>query len=101
MSKVELYAAIRRDHRAGESMRELEHGVTWRTVRKAVDWPRPEPREKLPPQATALDSLKPVIDEILRADLTAPRQQRHTVTLISAALTGDGPFFGQLAKVAW
>ena len=35
MSKVELYAAIRRDHRGGMSMRELErkHGVTWRTVR--------------------------------------------------------------------
>jgi hypothetical protein len=43
MSKVELYAAIRRDHRGGMSMRELErkHGVTWRTVRKALDssWP--------------------------------------------------------------
>ncbi|MFI1002461.1 hypothetical protein ACIP10_26805 [Streptomyces galbus] len=39
MSKVELYAAIRRDHRGGMSMRELErkHGVTWRTVRKALD----------------------------------------------------------------
>lgn len=36
MSKVELYAAIRPDHRGGMSMRELErkHGVTWRTVRK-------------------------------------------------------------------
>ncbi|MFE7216599.1 hypothetical protein ACFU93_43620 [Streptomyces sp. NPDC057611] len=39
MSKVKLYAAIRRDHRGGMSMRELErkHGVTWRTVRKALD----------------------------------------------------------------
>jgi len=38
-SKVELYAAIRRDHRAGESMRSLErkYGVTYRTVRKAVN----------------------------------------------------------------
>ncbi|MFE7707295.1 hypothetical protein ACFU6I_16140 [Streptomyces sp. NPDC057486] len=39
MSKVKLYAAIRRDHRGGMSMRELErkHGVTWWTVRKALD----------------------------------------------------------------
>jgi hypothetical protein len=45
MSKVELYAAIRRDHRGGMPMRELErkHGVTWRTARKALDssWPEP------------------------------------------------------------
>ncbi|MFH8520166.1 hypothetical protein ACH4CE_34830 [Streptomyces gelaticus] len=84
MSKVELYAAIRRDHRGGMSMRELErkHGVTWRTVRKALDSSWPEPRKKLPPRATGVDRYKPVIDEILRADLDAPRKQRHTVTRI-------------------
>lgn len=84
MSKVELYAAIRRDHRGSMSMRELErkHGVTWRTVRKALDSSWPEPRKKLPPQATGVDRYKPVIDEILRADLDAPRKQRHTVTRI-------------------
>lgn len=39
MSKVELYAAIRRYHRAGMTMRELErkYNVAWRTVRKALD----------------------------------------------------------------
>ncbi|MFE9382846.1 IS21 family transposase [Streptomyces sp. NPDC007025] len=84
MSKVELYAAIRRDHRADLSMRELErkYGVTWRTVRKALDSSWPEPRKKLPQRATALDPFKPVIDEILRTDLDAPRKQRHTVTRI-------------------
>ncbi|MGI5260887.1 IS21 family transposase [Streptomyces angustmyceticus] len=84
MSKVELYAAIRRDHRGGMSMRELErkHGVTWRTVRKALDSSWPEPRKKLPPRATTLDPYKSVIDEILRSDLDAPRKQRHTVTRI-------------------
>ncbi len=84
MSKVELYAAIRRDHRDGMSMRELErkHGVTWRTVRKALDSAWPEPPKKLPPRATALDPYKPVIDEILRADLDAPRKQRPTVTRV-------------------
>src|SRR4051812_26019835 len=82
MSKVELYAAIRRDHRGGTSMRELErkHGVTWRTVRKVLDSAWPEPRKKLPPRTTGLDRYKPVIDEILRANPDAPRKQRHTVT---------------------
>ncbi len=84
MSKVEPYAAIRRDHRGGMSMRQLEraHGVTWRTVRKALDSAWPEPRKKLPPREAALDPFKPVIDAILRADLDAPRKQRHTVTRI-------------------
>ncbi|MBO8185309.1 IS21 family transposase [Streptomyces spirodelae] len=84
MSKVELYAAIRRDHRGGMSMRQLErtHCVTWRTVRKALDAAWPEPRKKLPPRETSLDPFKPVIDAILRADLDAPRKQRHTVTRI-------------------
>ncbi|MFC9620132.1 hypothetical protein ACFTXM_09080 [Streptomyces sp. NPDC056930] len=42
----------------------------------------PEPRKKLPPRATLLDPFKSVIDEILRADLDAPRKQRHMVTRI-------------------
>lgn len=82
MSKVELYGAIRRDHRGGMSTRELERntGVTWRTVRKAWDSSWPELCKKLPPRATGLDRYKSVIDEIPRADLDAPRKQRHTVT---------------------
>lgn len=83
-SKVELYVAIRRDHRGDTSMWELErrHCVTWRTVRKALDSSWPEPRKNLPPRATTLDPYKPVIDEILRADLDAPRRQRRWVTRI-------------------
>ncbi|MEU7050869.1 hypothetical protein [Streptomyces eurythermus] len=42
----------------------------------------PEPRKKLPPRPTALDPYKPVIDEMLRTDLDAPRKQRHTITRI-------------------
>ncbi len=84
MSKVELYAAIRRDHRDGMKIREIsrKYNVSWRTIRKAVDSVWPEPRKKLPPRATALDPYKAVVDGILRADLDAPRKQRHTVTRI-------------------
>jgi transposase len=84
VSKVELYAAIRRDARAGMSGRAMErkHGVGRRTIIKALSSAWPEPRKKQPPRSSRPDPFKPVIDEILRADLDAPRKQRHTVTLI-------------------
>lgn len=90
-SRVELYAAIRRDARAGMSGRALErkHKVGWRTVRKALSSAWPEPRKEYPRRASKLDPFKPVIDEILRADLDAPRKQRHTVTRIFARLVDE------------
>ncbi|GGN93813.1 hypothetical protein GCM10010112_82500 [Actinoplanes lobatus] len=36
----------------------------------------------MPPRSSKLDPFKPVIDDILRADLDAPRKQRHTVKRI-------------------
>ncbi|MFB6572833.1 hypothetical protein [Streptomyces noursei] len=36
-----------------------------------------------------MDCYKPVIDEILRADLDAPRKQRHTVTRIFHPLVDE------------
>jgi transposase len=83
-SKVELYAAIRRDARAGLSGRALErkHNVGRRTVAKALASAWPEPRKTPPPRPSKLDPFKPAIDEILRTDLDAPRKQRHTVKRI-------------------
>ncbi|MFD5536375.1 IS21 family transposase [Streptomyces sp. NPDC127079] len=83
-SKVELYAAIRRDHRAGLSMRALErkYGVTWRTIRRALDSHWPEPRKQQAPRASRLDPYKPVIDGMLEANLDAPAKQKHTVKRI-------------------
>jgi hypothetical protein len=37
----------------------------------------------LPQRTSRLDPFKPAIDDILRADLSAPRKQRHTVRRIS------------------
>ncbi|MGV9915588.1 IS21 family transposase [Streptomyces tendae] len=83
-SKVDLYAAIRRDARAGMSNRALQrkYGVGFRTVKAAMESVWPEPRKQLPPRKTRLDAFKPVIDQMLRADLDAPRKQRHTVKRI-------------------
>jgi hypothetical protein len=56
-SKVDLYAAIRRDARSGMSHRALmrEYGVGFRTAKAAVDSVWPEPRKKPPPRGTRLD----------------------------------------------
>ncbi|MFD0416854.1 IS21 family transposase [Streptomyces sp. NPDC127108] len=81
-SKIEMYAAIRRDSRMlGLSVRALarKYGVHRRTVREALSSAFPAPRKKLPPRRSRLDAFKPAIDEMLRADLDAPRKQRHTV----------------------
>lgn len=93
-SKVELYAAIRRDSRAGMSGRGLErkYNVSYRTVRAALNsaWPTDRPTaRKYPPRASKLDEFKPVIAEWLRADLDAPRKQRHTVRRIFARLIDE------------
>jgi transposase len=91
LSKVELYAAIRRDARAGMSGRAIErkYRVGRRTVASALASAWPEPRKQLPPRASKLDPFKPVIDEILKADLDAPRKQRHTITRIYHRLTDE------------
>jgi transposase len=91
LSKVELYAAIRRDSRAGMSARAMEkkYRVGRRTIAGALASAWPEPRKQLPPRASKLDPFKPAIDEILKADLGAPRKQRHTVTRIYRRLIDE------------
>ena len=59
---------------------EKKYRVGRRTIVKAVSSAWPEPRRRLPPRASKLDPFKPAIDEILKADLDAPRKQRHTIT---------------------
>ncbi|WP_164478719.1 hypothetical protein [Mycolicibacterium stellerae] len=83
-SRVELYAAIRRDAREGMSGRELQrsHGLGWRTVQAALGSAWPAQRAPYPTRASKLDPFKPIIDLILVADLDAPRKQRHTITRI-------------------
>jgi transposase len=96
VSKVELYAAIRRDARAGLSGRtiEIKYHVSRRTVAKALASAWPEPRKPLPTRPSKLDAFKPVIDEILRADLDAPRKQRHTAKRIFDRLIDEQAMAG-------
>jgi transposase len=91
MSKVDLFAAIRRDSRAGLSVRALarKYQVSRRTVRSALTSAWPAPRKPMPPRPSKLDAFKPVIDDILRADLDAPHKQRHTVKRIYDRLIAE------------
>ena len=85
MTKVELFAAIRRDARVeGLSQRALatKYGVHRRMVAEALTSAWPRPRKKMPPRLSRLDPFKPAIDQMLWADLSAPRKQRHTVRRI-------------------
>lgn len=79
-SRVELYAAIRREYRAGESKSSLQrkYHVAFETVQAALDSAWPAQRKKPRPRESRLDPFKNLVDEWLRADLQAPRKQRHT-----------------------
>jgi transposase len=91
MSKVELFAAIRRESREGVSGRTLalRYGVSRSTVAEALASAVPSPRKKPARRPSRLDPVKPAIDNILRADLSAPRKQRHTVRRIYARLIDE------------
>jgi len=91
-SKVELFAAIRRDSRVeGLSVRALadKYNVHRRTVREALSGAWPAPRKKPPPRRSRLDPFKPAVDAMLRADLDAPAKQRHTVRRIFDRLVAE------------
>jgi transposase len=91
-SKVELFEAIRRDRRVdGLSIRALadRHGVHRRTIRQALDNADPLPRKTPVRRSARLESLKKLIDEMLRGDLDAPRKQRHTARRVLARLVDE------------
>jgi transposase len=91
-SRVELFEAIRRDHRRGVSLRGLSerYGVHRRTVRQAIDSAAPPLPRKTPTRsAPRLEPFKAAIEAMLVTDLTAPRKQRHTVRRVVARLVAE------------
>lgn len=86
---MELFAAIRRDARVeGMSIRALarKHQVGRGTVRRALTSAEPPPRKTPVRSSPRLDPFKSAIDDMLRADLEAPRKQRHTARRIHVRL---------------
>lgn len=89
---MELYAAIRYDWQRNQmSIRALaeKYSVHRRTVREAVASPIPPPRKNPLRPAPLLDTVRELIDGMLRQDRTAPRKQRHTATRIVARLRDE------------
>lgn len=89
---MEIFEAIRRDHRREElSIRQLadRHRVHRRTVRQALVSAVPPPRRKRVFRAPVLDPVKPLIDAMLRSDLDAPKEQRHTARRVLARLVDE------------
>ncbi|WP_264765230.1 IS21 family transposase, partial [Frankia gtarii] len=89
--RVALFAAIRREVRDGTSKRAIarKYEVSRKTIDAAIASAWPEPRKKPPPRGSRLDAYRAVIDEILRADLDAPRKQRHTAVRITDRLVAE------------
>lgn len=83
-SRVEIYAAIRCDAKAGLSKRALQrkHGVGYRTVATALELACSKARQLPPKRGSRLDPYREIIDGWLRDDLDAPRKQRHTAKRI-------------------
>lgn len=92
VSRVEVFAAIRRDARVeGLSIRQLarKHGVHRRTVRQALASAFPPPRKPAARSSPKLDPFKALVDGWLREDLDAPRKQRHTARRVHARLVEE------------
>lgn len=95
-SRVDLYAQIREDRRADPqvSIRTLQkrHRVSFRTVREALCSALPPPRKTPPPRASVLNPATGWIDQMLLADLDAPRKQRHTIRRVFERLACEHGF---------
>ncbi len=91
MSRAELFAAIRRDARDGLSNRQIQrkHGVGFRTVKLAMGTAWPAERKDYTPRGSKIEPFTEFIDEVLVADLSAPRKQRHTMTRIYQRLIDE------------
>jgi transposase len=101
MVKVDEYARIRRAHLIDrmsihELARRFHHSR--RKIREILTQPEPKKyqRQAMP---SVVDSFKPVIDEILRADEEAPRKQRHTAAKIFRRLRDEHAYAGGYDRV--
>jgi transposase len=102
MRTVDDFAAIRRAHRDGLSIREIARklGVGRDTVRKALNHPEPQPYTlDRPRPAPAFGPFREVVDAILDADEQAPPKQRHTASQLFRRLREEYGYQGGYDQV--
>ena len=98
LSREELFERVRRERRVDPSIsiralaRKYELGRS--TVRQALEGALPPPRKAPAPRESVLTPVMGFIDAMLRADLIAPRKQRHTIDRIHRRLLVEYEFDG-------
>jgi transposase len=102
MRTVDDFAAFRRLHREGLSVRTIARqlGVSRNTVRKALGNPEPKPYTLAAPRpAPVFGAFRAFVDEILSHDQTAPPKQRHTASQIFRRLVAEHDYAGGYDQV--
>ncbi len=102
MRTVDDFAALRRAHRDGLSIRQIakQFGVSRNTVRKALTHPEPKPYALNQPRpAPLLGPFHATIDALLDADEQAPRKQRHTASQLFRRLRDEFGYSGGYDQV--
>jgi transposase len=97
MLTVDDYAQIRQARREGLSIRAIaaRFGHSTKTVLKALANPEPKSYTlAMPRPAPVFDAIRPIVDDILRHDQTAPPKQRHTAAQIFRRLVAEHHYAG-------
>jgi len=103
LTDMEIWAEIRRRVLTGEiSKRQacVEYEIHWQTLRKILAHEEPPGFRATAPRARPkLGPFLPIIHQILEADRTAPRKQRHTAERIFQRLRDEHGYTGCVSIV--